>query len=170
MSFIIYGVEGNSGTLNMNENGSTASKLIFTRGTERKIAIILKKDIGEIYSLRVWHDNSGDAPSWYLEDVTITNPNSGSCWKFVFETWLSLEDESYSSEVLQNPFCSGPKITTKGKCFPMAISGCQSLPKPQKTLLPEYKGFHHAFVCCSVQWLLMLHFITGERNHTKPST
>ena len=30
----------------------------------------------------------------------------------MFETWLSLEDESYSSEVLQNPVCSGPKITT----------------------------------------------------------
>ena len=88
------------------------SKQNFVRGTEQKFVVILKKDIGEIYSLRVWHDNSGNAPSWYLEEIHITNPNSGSCWKFVFETWLSLEDESYSNEVLQNPACSGPNVTT----------------------------------------------------------
>ena len=111
-SFIIYGVEGNSSTISIPNHPSTDSNPIFVRGTEQKITVILNKDIGEIYSLCVWHDNSGNNPSWYLEGVTITNLNSGSCWKFIFETWLSLEDESSSNEVVQSPSCSGPNRTS----------------------------------------------------------
>ena len=106
------GVEGNSGTINLHQD-STGSIPIFDRGTEQKFVIILHKDIGEIYSLRIWHDNSGKDPSWFLDAIEITDAKSGSCWKFIFETWLSLEDESFSNEVLQNPSCSGPSITTK---------------------------------------------------------
>ena len=54
----------------------------------------LNEDIGDIYSLRIWHDNSGKDPSWYLDEIEITDTRSGNCWKFIFETWLSLEDES----------------------------------------------------------------------------
>ena len=42
----------------------------------QKFLVIVKKDIGEIYSLRVWHENSGNVPSRHLEERTITNPNS----------------------------------------------------------------------------------------------
>ena len=71
----------------------------------------MNKDIGEVYSLRIWHDNSGKDPSWYLDEVSITNISTGTCWKFIIDTWLSLETESYSCEVLQVPSCSGPSIT-----------------------------------------------------------
>ena len=110
VSFIMYRVEGNSGTISMSNHPNSGSNPIFGRGTEHNITVILKKDIGEIYSLCVWHDNAGNNPSWYLEELTITDVYSGSCWKFVFQTWLSLEDESSSNEVLQNPSSSGPNI------------------------------------------------------------
>ena len=76
VSFVIYGVEGNSGTLKMPETCGNDSKQNFVRWTQQKFLVILKKDIGEIYSLRVGHDNSGNAPSWHLEEMPITNPNS----------------------------------------------------------------------------------------------
>ena len=50
VSFIMNGVEGNSGTINLSQDIGTGSKPIFVRGTEQKFTIILHKDIGEIYS------------------------------------------------------------------------------------------------------------------------
>ena len=111
VSLIMYGVEGNSGILKIAKESSDASYSVFARGTEQNVKVILNKDIGEIYSLRIWHDNSGKDPSWYLDEVSITNINTGTCWKFIIDTWLSLETESYSCEVLQVPSCSGPSIT-----------------------------------------------------------
>ena len=113
VSLVINGVEGSSGTITLYQESRTGSEAIFARGTEKKFIIVLNKDIGEIYSLRIWHDNSGKDPSWFLDAIEITDANSGSCWKFIFETWLSLEEESFSNEVLQTPSCSGPSITTE---------------------------------------------------------
>ena len=48
--FVIYGVEGNSGNLKMPETCGNDSKQNFVRGTQQKFLVILKKDIGEIYS------------------------------------------------------------------------------------------------------------------------
>lgn len=111
VSLIIYGVEGNSGILKIAKESSDASYSVFARGTEQNVKVILNKDIGEVYSLRIWHDNSGKDPSWYLDEVSITKISTGTCWKFIIDTWLSLETESYSCEVLQVPSCSGPSIT-----------------------------------------------------------
>ena len=113
VSLIIYGVEGNSGTIKIHQDSSTGCKSNFARATEQKFAVVLNEDVGEIYSLRVWHDSSGNDPSWFLDEITISNPNSGDCWKFIFETWLSLVDESMSNEVLQTPSFSGPNATSK---------------------------------------------------------
>ena len=111
--FIIHGVDGNSGTINIYQDGTAGSKTILTRGSTQTFTMTLKEDIGDIYSLRIWHDNSGKDPSWYLDEIEITDTRSGNCWKFIFETWLSLEDESYTNEVLQTPLHSNRNITRK---------------------------------------------------------
>lgn len=108
--FIIYGHEGNSGTLKIPDNSSGDVNPIFARGAEQSFAVFLDKDLGEICALRVWHDNFGDDPSWYLEQVTIKNPKTGGLWKFIFESWLSLEDKSLSNEMIQKPSFSDLNI------------------------------------------------------------
>ncbi|KAJ7382448.1 hypothetical protein OS493_034885 [Desmophyllum pertusum] len=70
-SFIIYGDEGNSGRLTIQQDLSTGFKPIFARGTEQTFAFVLDQALGDIYALQVWHDNSGNDPSWFLEDITI---------------------------------------------------------------------------------------------------
>ncbi|KAJ7374353.1 hypothetical protein OS493_007442 [Desmophyllum pertusum] len=111
-SFIIYGVEGNSGRIQIPQDISTGSKHIFARGTEEKFTFVLDQDLGDIKALRVCHDNSGNDPSWFLEDITITTPSSeGSC-TFLFGMWLNLKKESSCNELLRNPSRSAPNITT----------------------------------------------------------
>ena len=109
----MHGVDGNSGTINIYQDGTAGSKTILTRGSTQTFTMTLKEDIGDIYSLRIWHNNSGKDPSWYLDEIEITDTRSGNCWKFIFETWLSLEDESYTNEVLQTPLHSNRNITRK---------------------------------------------------------
>ena len=40
VSLIIYGVEGNSGTIKIHQDSSTGSKPNFPRGTEQKFAVV----------------------------------------------------------------------------------------------------------------------------------
>ena len=110
-SFTIYGSEGNSGTLTIKQDLSAGFKPIFARGTEHTFAAILDKDLGDICALYVCHDNSGNDPSWFLEDITIVTPHTEKSCTFSFDMWLSLEDDSLSNETTQSPSKSPRSIT-----------------------------------------------------------
>ena len=54
-----------------------------------EIKRIQTKDIGELQSIVVGHDNHGDKPGWLLESVTVQNPETGHQWVFLWNNWLS---------------------------------------------------------------------------------
>ncbi|XP_004626039.1 polycystic kidney disease protein 1-like 2 [Octodon degus] len=47
--------------------------------------------LGELQSLRLWHDNSGDRPSWYVSRVLVHDPATGQRWHFLCNSWLSVD-------------------------------------------------------------------------------
>ena len=47
------------------------------------------RDIGELQSIVVGHDNHGDKPGWLLESVTVQNQETGHQWVFLWNNWLS---------------------------------------------------------------------------------
>ena len=52
VSFIIHGVDGNSGTINIYQDGTAGSKTILTRGSTQTFTMTLKEHLGDIYSLQ----------------------------------------------------------------------------------------------------------------------
>lgn len=70
VSFILFGVEGRSGTLTIQQDFDAGFQPKFARGTEHRFAAILDKDLGDIYKLHVSHDNSGNNPSWFLDYIS----------------------------------------------------------------------------------------------------
>uniref|UniRef100_A0A8C5UJ85 Polycystin family receptor for egg jelly n=1 Tax=Microcebus murinus TaxID=30608 RepID=A0A8C5UJ85_MICMU len=50
-----------------------------------------KSDLGDIHSIRVWHNNEGRAPSWYLSRIKVENLFSRHIWLFICRKWLSVD-------------------------------------------------------------------------------
>ncbi|XP_062611467.1 uncharacterized protein LOC134273293 [Saccostrea cucullata] len=51
------------------------------------------KSLGKLTHLRIWHDNMGSSPSWYLSRMQIQDLQTGDKYFFICEQWLSVDDE-----------------------------------------------------------------------------
>nr|XP_040124039.1 oxygen-regulated protein 1 [Ictidomys tridecemlineatus] len=51
------------------------------------------KDVGEIYKIRIGHDNSGKDPRWYLEEVRLENLVTQELFCLPVDSWIG-EDEN----------------------------------------------------------------------------
>ncbi|XP_051016101.1 polycystin family receptor for egg jelly [Acomys russatus] len=61
------------------------------RGSINTFLLTTKNDLGDIHSIRVWHDNEGKTPSWYLSRIKVENLFSRRIWLFVCRKWLSVD-------------------------------------------------------------------------------
>ncbi len=43
--------------------------------------------------VRVYHDNSGQSPSWFLEEVRVRRTGSGSWTAFPCQRWLAVDED-----------------------------------------------------------------------------
>jgi hypothetical protein len=64
----------------------------FKRSSVDVFLLATNEDLDEIDVLKVWHDNSGMSPSWYLSYIIVRNMQSGQKMFFVANCWLSLSD------------------------------------------------------------------------------
>lgn len=51
----------------------------------------LQKSLGSLFKLNVWHDNSGDSPSWFLLDIVVEDVQTREKWHFIANRWLAVE-------------------------------------------------------------------------------
>lgn len=61
------------------------------RGSINPFLLTTKSDLGDIHSIRVWHNNEGRDPSWYLSRIKVENLLSRQIWLFVCREWLSVD-------------------------------------------------------------------------------
>ena len=47
------------------------------------------RDLGEIKSAQLFHDNSENKPGWFCESVTIRNVRTGKVWYFSVNKWFA---------------------------------------------------------------------------------
>ncbi len=50
------------------------------------------EDIGDLSSVRIRHDNSGNKPGWFLDKITVTNESKGSTWECWCNQWLATSE------------------------------------------------------------------------------
>lgn len=63
----------------------------FARGSITSFTVSLCNNIGPLIRVRVWHDNSGKSPSWFLNTVKIYDPFTQEVKTFMCFTWLAVE-------------------------------------------------------------------------------
>ena len=93
---ILYGTETSSGVIELSCNHDESRKP-FSRGNTDNFLFAVDQPIGSLVKIRVGHDNSGEDPSWFLNQISITDIQANSRWKFPCYRWLGLELEDGST-------------------------------------------------------------------------
>ncbi|KFO85930.1 Polycystic kidney disease and receptor for egg jelly-related protein, partial [Buceros rhinoceros silvestris] len=65
--------------------------LSFQQGNIDCFLLTAKRDLGDICSFRVWHNNKGPSPSWFLSRVQVERMSTGKSWFFMCRKWLALD-------------------------------------------------------------------------------
>ncbi|XP_023395775.2 polycystin family receptor for egg jelly [Loxodonta africana] len=83
----LMGTEGNSDVHCLSHPYYTT----LYRGSINTFLLTTKSDLGDIHSIRVWHNNEGKKPSWYLSRIKVENLFTRSIWLFMCRKWLSVD-------------------------------------------------------------------------------
>ncbi|KAL4648087.1 polycystin-1-like [Arapaima gigas] len=66
-------------------------------------------NLGEIWKIRIWHDNTGLDPSWYLQHVVVWDLQTDNMFFFLVEDWLSVENKKNNGVVEKEVLASCPQ-------------------------------------------------------------
>ncbi|XP_078525795.1 polycystin-1-like protein 3 isoform X2 [Lissotriton helveticus] len=82
----LYGAEAQSKPHHLTDPG----KAVFERGG---VDIFLLKTcfLGELHSIRIWHDNSGPNPAWYVNRIMVIDLEAQQKWHFLCDSWLAAD-------------------------------------------------------------------------------
>ncbi|XP_075705380.1 polycystin family receptor for egg jelly [Rhinoderma darwinii] len=64
---------------------------LFRRGGIDTFIFTTSYPLGDISKIRIWHDNTGNSPGWFLSRVKIEKMFSDQEWFFVCQAWLDAE-------------------------------------------------------------------------------
>ena len=63
----------------------------FARGSISSFILSIHDSIGPMRTVRVWHDNSGTSPSWFLNHIKVCELTNEKQWNFVCFAWLAVD-------------------------------------------------------------------------------
>ncbi|XP_058257289.1 polycystin-1-like protein 2 [Hemibagrus wyckioides] len=66
-------------------------KPVFERGGTDMFLLTTPFSLGELQSIRLWHDNSGKHPAWYVNKVMVQDLETGQKWHFLCSSWLAID-------------------------------------------------------------------------------
>ena len=93
---ILYGTDSSSDVIEFSGTQYENRKL-FSRGNTDTFLFTVDQPIGSLVKIQVGHDNSGDDPSWFLNEIFIIDIQANSRWRFPCYRWLGLELEDGST-------------------------------------------------------------------------
>ena len=97
VGMIINGKSGTSGSITL--TGHTGQRKYFARGSLNNFTLTLPSSLGKLTDIRIWHDNTGSNPAWFLQQVVITDQETEEMWYFFANRWLSLDSRGGSVEL-----------------------------------------------------------------------
>ncbi|XP_060046737.1 polycystin family receptor for egg jelly-like [Erinaceus europaeus] len=73
------------------------------RGSINTFLLTTRNDLGNLHYIRVWHNNEGSSPSWYLSRIKVENLFSRKIWLFMCRKWLSIDTSLYRTFYASQP-------------------------------------------------------------------
>ena len=65
----------------------------FCRGNVDYFLLSVPQSLGKLKSLRIWHDNTGDDPSWYLLRIMVHDIQTDHKTWFICDRLLAVEED-----------------------------------------------------------------------------
>uniref|UniRef100_A0A8C8RBC5 Polycystic kidney disease protein 1-like 2 n=1 Tax=Pelusios castaneus TaxID=367368 RepID=A0A8C8RBC5_9SAUR len=87
VTLTLYGLEGESEPHHL----ADPDTIVFERGGVDVFLLCTLFPLGELQSIRLWHDNSGDSPSWYVNRVLVHDLAQDQKWYFLCNSWLAID-------------------------------------------------------------------------------
>ncbi|NWR27090.1 PK1L2 protein, partial [Tachuris rubrigastra] len=87
VTLTLYGMEGESEPHHLTDPDTP----VFERGGVDVFLLCTFFPLGELQSIRLWHDNSGDSPSWYVNRVLVHDLAWDQKWYFLCNSWLAID-------------------------------------------------------------------------------
>ncbi|KAK3737773.1 hypothetical protein QZH41_012212 [Actinostola sp. cb2023] len=79
------------------------SRKKFGRGSVDYFLLAVPRSLGKLKQLRIWHNNKGDDPSWFLQRVMIRDLQVDKKTWFVNLRWLAVEEDDGMVERFLHP-------------------------------------------------------------------
>uniref|UniRef100_A0A665ST47 Polycystic kidney disease 1 like 2a n=1 Tax=Echeneis naucrates TaxID=173247 RepID=A0A665ST47_ECHNA len=87
VTITLLGAEGESDPHHLTD----PEKPLFERGGVDMFLLTTHFSLGDLHSIRLWHDNSGAHPAWYVNKVMVQDLESGQKWHFLCSSWLAVD-------------------------------------------------------------------------------
>ncbi|XP_019641849.1 PREDICTED: polycystic kidney disease protein 1-like 2 [Branchiostoma belcheri] len=68
------------------------TRITFKQGAVDTFVVTSAFQLGPIYAVHIWHNNIGPDPSWYLDQVIVTDLQDDDRHTFVCKSWLAVEE------------------------------------------------------------------------------
>ncbi|KAM9583754.1 polycystin-1 isoform 1-T1 [Trichechus inunguis] len=88
VGIMLYGVDSRSGHRHLDGDGA------FHRNSLDIFQIATPHSLGSLWKIRVWHDNKGLSPAWFLQHIIVRDLQSARSTFFLVNDWLSVETEA----------------------------------------------------------------------------
>ncbi|NXB82684.1 PK1L2 protein, partial [Donacobius atricapilla] len=87
VTLTLYGQDGESEPHYLHDPDTP----VFERGGVDVFLLCTFFPLGELQSIRLWHDNSGNSPSWYVNRVIVHDLAWDQKWYFLCNSWLAID-------------------------------------------------------------------------------
>ena len=97
----LFGEYGNSEQLALRQSETKRKKFL-----PGQVDVFTFRDqpwLGKLSKIRIWHDNEGTNPAWYLSSIYVLDELAAKLYGFIIDSWLSKEHGA----VLKESPCSG---------------------------------------------------------------
>ncbi|KAK2839552.1 hypothetical protein Q5P01_013292 [Channa striata] len=87
VTMTLLGAEGNSEPHHLTD----PKKRVFERGAVDMFLLTTPFSLGELHAIRLWHNNSGSHPPWFVGNVVVQDLQTDQKWHFLCNTWLAID-------------------------------------------------------------------------------
>ena len=85
---VFYGSSGNSGPITVYRE-LDPPRVLLSRGSVDRYVMSTSTSLGTLHHAYIWHDNSGESPSWFLDHIMVREIETSREWKFISNQWFS---------------------------------------------------------------------------------
>nr|XP_040057277.1 polycystic kidney disease protein 1-like 2 isoform X1 [Gasterosteus aculeatus aculeatus] len=87
VTITLLGAEGTSEPHHLTDQ----KKCVFERGAVDVFLLTTPFSLGDLQGIRLWHNNSGSHPAWFVGNVAVHDIQTDQTWHFQCNSWLAID-------------------------------------------------------------------------------